>query len=248
MPPRGWQVTVEAALLGLLVVASVSGTLIALAAISAFAVVTPLGILRQHGSHDPGRATTRRAVTLCTTELALIVGASSVAVLRTGGAWLIPYLWIAPLLALEVFAHTRTADDDLTTQLSRAVVGSVTVAAIVIAGGGSSALAAAAFLLLASRAATATSVLCLPPVPSDGAHRPTTAVGDVGQAVGVALAFVACLIDHRMLVGFGCLVLVVVVQFSWSRGPLLSPIVIRRWETAFGLLLVACVAGGVALL
>ncbi len=131
----GWGLTVEPALLGLLVAPSIAGGALAVAAFLAFLVRTPLKVVlvdrRRHRGSDRDRLA-RRVVAV---ELAVLTAMVVVAFARADADWLVPLAVALPLFAIELWFDARSRGRRLTPELCGAIGISAVAAAIVLAGG-----------------------------------------------------------------------------------------------------------------
>jgi hypothetical protein len=242
----GWGLTLEPVLLGLIVAWSIAGLALAIAAFGAFVVRTPLKLvsvdLRRH------RWLPRSALALRFTliELVVIIGAVAVAVAQAGLGWLVPVLIALPFVAVEMWFDIRSRGRRLLPELCGAVGICAVAASIAIADGRSARLAVGLWLVLAARAVAAIPFVR---VQIMRLRRGTgsTSSSDVAQAVGLAVAAAALLVDDRLLVGALAIVALAIVQSLWVRR---DPIPAKRLglrQMAMGLGLVAVTAVGVLL-
>lgn len=241
----GWGLTLEPALLGLLVAPSLAGGALALAAFLAFLVRTPLKTVlvdrRRHRVLDRDRLAGR----VVAVELALLALMVAIAFVRAGADWCVPLLIALPLFATELWYDARSRSRRLVPELCGAVGISAVVAAIALAGGVSWRLAIALWIILGARAVASVpfarvQVLRLRSTP------PSTITSDLGQAVALVIAAVAVAVEVSVLAGAVAIAVVAVVQFAWSRGPARPAKVVGFSQLGFGLAVVAATAIGVA--
>jgi hypothetical protein len=241
----GWGLTLEPALLGLLVVPSIAGGAIGLAAFLAFLVRTPLKTVLvdrvRHRELDRDRVARRIAAA----ELGLLLVLVGVAFALAGVEWCVPFLVALPLFLVELWFDARSRGRQLVPELCGAVGISAAVAAIALAGGEGYELAVALWLVLTARAVASVpfarvQVLRLRSVP------PSTRPSDLAQLVGVIVAAIAAAVDDAVLLGAVAVVLLVAVQFAWSRAPARPAKVVGFGQLGFGLAVVAATAIGVA--
>jgi hypothetical protein len=240
----GWGLTLEPALLGLLVVPSIAGAALGVAAIAAFLVRTPLKTLlvdrRRQRELDRDRFA-RRVVAI---ELAVLVVMVVVASTRAGAEWVVPFAIALPLFAVELWFDARSRGRRLVPELCGAIGITATVASIAIAGGEGYALAFALWLVLAARAVASVpfarvQVLRLRATP------PSTVVSDLSQVAGVVLAAVAYAVDPAVLAGAVAVSVIALVQLAWSRGPARPARVVGFALLGFGIAVVVATAIGV---
>jgi hypothetical protein len=241
----GWGLTFEPALLGLLVAPSIAGGALAVAAVAAFLVRTPLKTLlvdrRRHRELERDRLARRVAAV----EMVVLLVMVAVAFARAGTDWVVPFAIALPLFAIELWFDARSRGRRLVPELCGAVGISATVAAIAIAGGEGSALAFALWLVLAARAVASVpfarvQVLRLRATP------PSTITSDLALGAAVVLAAVAYAVDQAVLAGAVAVVVVTLVELAWSRGPARPAKVVGFAQLGFGLAVVVATAIGVA--
>ncbi len=75
---------------------------------------------------------------------------------------------------------------------------------------------------------------------------PSHRASDLGQIGGVVLAAVSVAVDAATTAGAAAVVILVLVQFAWSRGPARPAVVVGVSQLGFGLAVVAATAIGVA--
>jgi hypothetical protein len=242
----GWGLTLEPALLGLLVEPSVAGGALAVAAFLAFLVRTPLKTLlvdrRRHRVLERDRLATRVVVL----ELGLLALMVAIALVRAGVEWCVPLLIALPLFATELWYDARSRGRRLVPELCGAIGISAVAAAIAVAGGASWQLSIALWIVLGARAIASVpfarvQVLRLRSTP------PSTIPSDVAQLVALAVAAAAVVVDASVLCGAVAVAVVAIVQFAWSRGPARPAKVVGFAQLGFGLAVVAATAIGVAL-
>jgi hypothetical protein len=240
----GWGLTLEPALLGMLVAPSLAGLAAAGAALLAFLARTPLKIVLVDRHRHRRLARTRAAAVIALAEL-VVFCALAVAVAASADARaLVPLAIAAPLFAVELWFDARSRGRRLVPELCGAVGISAVVAVMVLLDGQSASLAAALWTLLAARAIASVSfargqVLRL----RSGAS--STRVSDVAQLAGAVIAVVSWLVDPDVAIGAVCVLAVIGAQFAWSRGPARRAKVVGFWQLGFGLAIVVATAIGV---
>jgi hypothetical protein len=240
----GWGLTLEPALLGLLVAPSIAGGALGVAAFLAFVVRTPLKTLlvdrRRHRLLERDRLA-GRAVAIELVALALLV---AIAFARAGAEWCVPLLVALPLFGTELWYDARSRSRRLVPELCGAVGISAVAAAIALAGGTSWELAIALWTILAARAVASVpfarvQVLRLRSTP------PSTAASDLAQVSALVVAAIAVAVEPSVLAGALTVGMVALVQFAWSRGPARPAKVVGFSQLGFGLTVVAATAIGV---
>ncbi len=240
----GWGLTLEPALLGLLVAPTLAALASAAAALLAFVARTPIKIVLVDRHRHRRLKRTRTAALVAAAELLIFcVLVGGVAIVADARA-LVPLAVAAPLFAVELWFDARSRGRRLVPELCGAVGISVVVAVIVLLDDQSAGLAAALWTLLAARAIASVTfprgqVLRL----RSGAS--STTVSDIAQLLGVALAIVAWFLDSEAAVGALCVVTVIGAQYAWSRGPVRRAKVVGFWQLGFGLAIVVGTAFGV---
>ncbi|HLM19814.1 MAG TPA: YwiC-like family protein [Acidimicrobiia bacterium] len=241
----GWGLTLEPALLGLLVAPSIAGGALALAAFLVFLVRTPLKVLlvdrHRHRSLERDRLAGRVVVA----ELVVLATMIVVALARAGVEWIVPFAAALPLFAIELWYDARSRSRRLVPELCGAIGISGAVAAIALAGGETYRLAIALWLVLAARAVASVpfarvQVLRLRATP------PSTATSDIGGLAALVLAALAVTVDASVVLGAVAVAVVAVAQFLWSRGPARPAVVVGFSQLGFGLAVVLATAIGVA--
>jgi hypothetical protein len=240
----GWGLTLEPALLGLLVAPSIAGAALGVAAFLAFLVRTPLKTLlvdrRRHRVLDRDRLAGR----VVAAELVGIAFMAAVAFVRAGAEWCVPLLLALPLFAIELWYDARSRGRRLVPELCGAVGISAVATAIALAGDASWRLALALWIILAARAVASVpfarvQVLRLRSTP------PPTTTSDIGQVAALAVAALAVMVESSVLAGAVAVAVVALVQFAWSRGPARPAKVVGFSQLGFGLAVVVATAIGV---
>lgn len=240
----GWGLTLEPALLGLLVAPSVAGGALALAAFLAFVVRTPLKLVLVDRHRHRALERDHLARRVVAAEVAVLLALVAVARIDAGADWIAPFAIALPLFAVELWFDARSRSRRLVPELCGAVGISAVAASIALAGGESAALAAALWLVLAARAIASVpfarvQVLRLRAVPS-----PPRA-SDLAQLAGVAVAAIAVAVDDAVLAGAVAVLIVALAQRAWSRGAARPAKVVGFAQLGFGLAVVIATAIGV---
>ncbi|WP_421117950.1 YwiC-like family protein [Aquihabitans daechungensis] len=240
----GWGLTLEPALLGLLVAPSVAGACIALGAVVAFLVRTPLRIAavdRRRG-RKLDRTHLARRVALVELALLAVLGAASLA-LGEPRFW-VPLLVAVPMLGVAASFEVRSRGRRLIPELAGAVGVCSVASMIVLADGGTGRLAAGVWLVLAGRVVTS-----IPHVRGQIArlhHRPSSAqVTLAGDAAAVALGLAAVGLEQGLGAGALAVCAVVVAQRVADRRPVPRPAVLGMRQMAMGFAVVLATAIGV---
>lgn len=238
----GWGLTAEPALLGLLLAPTIAGACLAVAAMVAFVVRTPLRfvLVDRHRGRRLERTTVAAKVVLA--EGVVLVAQVVGAVVTAEAPFWWPAVMAAPLVGLELWFDTRSRSRRLVPELAGAIGVCAVAAMIVLAAGHPSAEAGAAWLILASRAVTAiphvrAQILRLHGRPTRSS---TLVVADVVALLGVAGAVA---LEPAMLAGALAVLVVVGVERATDGRPA-PPKVIGIRQMVLGLAVVAVTATG----
>jgi Ca2+/Na+ antiporter len=240
----GWGLTIEPALLGLIVAPSIAGAALGLAALVAFVARTPVKLLLVDRWRRRRLPRTALAERVAIVELVVLAALLGLVALTAHGAFWVPLLIALPLVAVELWFDMRSRSRRLVPELAGTIgVGSV-VAAIVLADGGAVALAAGLWFVIAARAVASLPFVRLQlarakqkaqqTIPSDGA-----------QAAGLALGGAAVALDHRLLAGLVALVVVAVLHIAAARRHPPVAAVLGVQQMILGLVVVMATAVGV---
>jgi hypothetical protein len=243
----GWGLTLEPALLGILVAPSRAGVALALAAPVAFMARTPLKVVLVDHRRRHVRDRTKLASRVLTTEVALLAGLVVAAIAAADAPFLWPLAFAAPLVIVELWFDMRSRSRRLIPELAGAVGISGVAAMIALADDADARLAVGLWLLLGARAITA-----IPYVRAQIArlhHRPwgarTLAVAD---ASAVIVAGSAVALDAVLGLGALAVIGVIVAQRIAARRPLPTAKVLGLRQMGLGSTVVALTAVGVHIL
>jgi len=241
----GWGLTLEPALLGLLVAPSGAGVALALAALGCFVARTPLRVVlvdRHRGRH---LERDRVALRLLAVELAVLAALVAVATTTGDLRWWIPVLAAAPAAALELWFDLRSRSRRLVPELAGSLAVCAAAPAVVLAGGGAAAVAAATWLVMAARV-----VAALPFVRAQIGRihgRPLDRRGPLlGDVAALGLAATAVAVEAASTAGAVAVAAVIVAQRALARHPRPRAALLGAAETALGLGVV--LAAGLGLL
>jgi hypothetical protein len=222
---------------------SLAGLALAVAAVLAFLVRTPLRLvligLRRHRHGDapmsPGRE--RLARQLALVELALLGLALLLAVWLTAEpTWWLPGLAALPLLALTLWHDMRSRSRDLVPEVAGALAFASVASMGALAGGASWPLALGLWLIVGARVGTSIPHVRAQVARLHGRRVDGRAV-DVGDAVALLLAGAAALVEPALLLGTGAVVaLVIVGRVAIARPPIPAKTLgLRQMALGFGL-------------
>jgi hypothetical protein len=240
----GWGLTLEPAVLGLLIAPSAAGWCIALGAVVAFLARTPLKLVAVDRRRDRRLERTRLAQRVAAVELALL------ALLALGALVLgAPGFWVAgvvalPLLAVEGWFEVRSRGRRLVPELAGAIGVCSVAAMVVLAHGETGRLAAGLWFVLAARVTTS-----IPHVRAQIARLHQRAVPSraalAGDVAAVTLAAAAVLLDRSLIAGAISVLVVMAVQRLSATRPVPRPVVLGLRQTALGLGVVLVTAAAV---
>lgn len=150
----GWSLTLEPALLGLLVAPTVAGVALALAALVAFMLRTPLklSLVDLHRGRRLPRSVLAQRV--AATEAVVLVALLAVAATGDPRLWL-PLLAALPLLGVELWYDVRSRSRSLIPELAGIIGVGAVAAAIALAGGEPWATSLGLWVIVAARAIAA---------------------------------------------------------------------------------------------
>lgn len=239
----GWGLTLEPGLLGLLVRPSAAGVLLALAAVVAFLVRTPLKLVAVDRLRGRRLPRTTLAARVAVGELVVLAALAGGAGALAGWRWVLPLLAAAPLLAVEAWFDVRSRGRRLAPELAGAVGVSAVAAAVALTGGAPVSLALAAWLVLAARVLTA-----IPSVRAIVLARHGRPVAGPPQllwdAVALLVAAGAVAVDHRLVAGAAAVAVVVVAQRHLARRPPVRIALLGAQQVGLGLLVVLAAGVG----
>ena len=147
----GWSLTLEPAILGLIVAFSPAGLALAFAALIGFVARTPLKIVLIDRFRDRWLERSRLAARIFGAEVAVGVVLVVVAVATAEGPFWWPLVIAVPLIAIELWHDMRSRSRNLIPELAGSI-GIASIAAIVaLAGGESNEVGAGLWIVMAAR-------------------------------------------------------------------------------------------------
>lgn len=245
----GWGLTLEPALLGLLVAASWPGAAIGAAAFVGFLARTPLRVVLVDRRRHRELERTRLASRVLAIELAVIALLGGAALALAGPVWLVPVAVAVPLVIVELAYDMRSRSRRLVPELCGSIGIAAVAPAIVLAAAteidrDTVALAAGLWLILAARA-----LASIPFVRAQIVHLRrgvrATALSDAMQVVALAVASVAVVLHRSSAAGAVGIAVIVVLQLIWSRRPSPPARTLGFRQLGLGLALVVITAIGV---
>lgn len=240
----GWGLTLEPALLGLLLAFSWPGVAIGLTAFLAFLLRTPLKLAAIDRRRHRSLTRSRLAARIAGLEGIVLVTLVASAAVASGWHWLLPIAVAGPLFGVELWFDVRSRSRRLLPELCGAVGISAVAASIIIAGDASGRLAIAAWMIVAGRA------LASIPYVRTQIRRTRHGSASLGasdglQVAGVSLAAVAVAVDYQVVLGGVAVAVLAVAQAVATRRRHIPPVkVIGMRQMAVGLAVVAATALG----
>ena len=237
----GWGLTLEPAVLGLLVAPSVAGVCLAAGAVTAFVLRTPLKIILVDRRRERRLPRTRVAKRIAAVE-AVILGALVAAAMATASEpfWM-PVAIALPLVVLELWFDMRSRSRRLVPELAGAIGISAVVAIIALADGAAGRLAAALWRVLAGRRRD----LCSVGACSDRAvprSRPQHCCSRHRRRHRHRVGFRFRVFDEAVVIGGVAVLLVVAVQRVVATRPAARPKVLGVMESVLGIVVVVATA------
>ena len=240
----GWGLTAEPALLGLLVAPSWAGIALALAALVAFVVRTPLKLVLVDRWRGRWLPRTRLAARVAALELVVLIALAALAIALAGWAWVVPIALAAPLVAIELWFDMRSRSRRVVPEVCGAVGIASVAAAIAVAGGTSAQLAIALWLVLAARAVAAIPFVRVQI--SRLRHGSASLVSsDLAQVAGALVVAVAVSVDRAVAAGAVAVAALLVAHIAWVRQPPIPAKTLGFRQLFLGLAVVAVTAVGV---
>lgn len=233
----GWSLTLEPALLGLIVEPSWAGLCLAGAGLTAFLARTPAKIAlidRRRGRVLPR---TRPAAWIGTAEIAvlisLVVAASALA--------LAPFWWplaaASPLVALELWYDIRSRSRRLVPELAGSVGVASIAAAVALAGGASDLLAGGLWLIAGARAA-ATIPFVRVQLRRAKDHAPARWHSDVAQVLVVMAVAMGRSVEAVSTPALVAIIILALMHGGLVRSPVPRAAVIGAQQVVLGLAVV----------
>lgn len=240
----GWGLTLEPALLGLLIAPSAAGVCLGLAALLGFVARTPVRLVLVDLGRRRLLPRTRLALGVAAIEVVAIAGLVAAAVLTTEHPFWWPAVLAAPLIVTELWFGRRSRSRRLVPELAGAVAISSVAAMVVLAGGGDGRVAAGAWLVLAARIATSIPYVRSRILQLHGRPSPS-GVLVAGDVVAIGLAAIAVGLDRAFVAGAVAIVAVVAYQRLTAHRPVRRVAVLGVHQMLLGFGVVAVTAVGV---
>lgn len=240
----GWGLTLEPAVLGLLVAPSWAGAALAVAAFVAFMARTPVKLVLVDHWRRRRLDRTVLAERVAAIELGALGALVAAAALTANGPFWVPLAIAVPFFATELWFDMRSRSRRLVPELAGAVGIASVVAAIVLADDRSTMLAIALWTLLAARAIASIPFvrIQLRRLRNQAFRR---SASDLAQVVATGIGVLAIAFDEQVLAGFVALLLLAAFQVGAVRRTPPRAAIIGSMQLVLGLALVGITAVGV---
>ena len=241
----GWGLTLEPAVLGLLVAPSVAGGALGIAALAAFLFRTPFKIAAGDLRRDRRTARTLLAVRAAVGYGIVLAVSITTAVITAGHPFWQPLAFAAPLVVLQAAYDVRSRSRRLVPEIAGPVAIASIAASIALAGGEETATAYGLWLVMALRAA-ASVILVRAQLRRAKAQPYRKAPAHLAAALGAAIATGVAVAGW--VPWLGATAIAALVPFGWwslARPPVRA-VVVGIHQTVVGIVVVALTAAGVA--
>jgi hypothetical protein len=233
----GWSLTLEPAMLGLIVAPSLAGACLGLVALLGFVARTPLKLVLVDRWRERSLPRTELAKRVLAIEVVIMAVVLAVAFSTASASFWLPFVIAAPLIAVELWYDMKSHSRRLVPELLGSIgVGSV-AAAIVLADDGSGALAAGLWIVIAAR-----SVATIPFVRVQLRRKKQQAfrlwTSDFAQLAAVVALVVAWLTDLVSLPGALVIGGLALMQLVLSRRLVPAVPMVGAQQVVFGLAVV----------
>lgn len=240
----GWGLTLEPALLGLLVAPGSAGVALAVIALLGFLARTPLKIALVDAYRGRSLQRTRVARAVAATEIAAIGILLAVAAVTSRGSFWIPAIVSAGLVGVELWFDIRSRSRRLVPELAGAIGVSGIAAMIVLADGKDTPTAVAVWLILAARAVTSIPFVREQVARIHG-HQPAHRLLIATDLTAVAIAALAVVVLPSALAGAVTIAAVVAYQRISALRPTARAALIGALQMVVGLVVVTITAIGI---
>ncbi len=248
----GWSLSLEPAILGLLVAPSWSGVMLSLVGLLAFVTRTPLKVALVDRWRHRRLDRSVLAERIASTEMALLAFLLGLAfVLTTHTGWWWPIVLATPLFAVELWYDMHSRGRRLVALLSGPLGVGALAASVVMVGGGSTRLALGAWLAISIRSIAAIFFVRFQLARAKGQDRASELETGMVQALVATIALAAWLIgpltESSVLLPWTVTMLVMVIvsiHLALSRLPVPPPKIVGIQQLVMGVVFV--VAAGLA--
>lgn len=233
----GWSLTLEPALLGLIVAPSVAGFALAAAALVGFLLRTPLRVVLVDQFRGRLLERTGIAARLAAGEAVILAALAAVAFVTGEPGWWVPMAPAAALITIEIFYDVRSRSRRLVPELAGTVGIGAIAAAIALAGGATMALAYGLWLVIAARAGSAVFFVRLQLRRAKGQpHR--VWISDLAQVVASVAVCVGVAFDSVPVAGAGAVTALALIHGALSRMAPPRAAILGSQQVVFGLTVV----------
>jgi hypothetical protein len=237
----GWSLTLEPALLGLIVAFSPAGLALAFAALLGFTARTPLKVVLVDRFRDRWLERSALAARVFAAEAALGSLLVIVALVAARGSFWWPVAIAIPLIGVELWHDMRSRSRHLIPELAGSI-GIAAIAAIVaLAGGETNQVAAGLWIVMGARAAAAVPFVRVQLLRFK--DRPFTLTpSDAAQTAAVAVVAVAWIADLVPLGAVGAVGILAVFELVAVRRPPVRAAIVGAQQVVLGLTVVLITA------
>ncbi len=237
----GWSLTLEPALLGLIVAPTWAGAALAAMALVGFLARTPLKtamVDRRRRRHLPRTVLATRVVAVETVAIAVLVAFA--ATTAEAGFWM-PLLFALPLLGIELWYDVRSRSRRLVPELAGTVGIASVAAAIALAGAVDTPIAYGLWAVAAARAVAAVVFVRVQlRRAKDQPHR--LATSDAGQAVAIAAIATTTAAEATSGAALAAIAILAAIHIALVRRPPPAAPVLGAQQVVLGLAVIV-VAG-----
>lgn len=239
----GWSLTLEPAILGLLVAPSAAGVALGAAALVAFVARTPVKLALVDWWRRRRLARTVLAERVAAVEIAVLVALLATAIATAHAAFWLPLAIATPLVAVELWYDVRSRSRRLVPELAGTIGIGAVAAAIILAGGGEAGDAAGAWCVIAARAVAAIPFvrLQLRRAKGGGERGASDGAWQIGSVVLVGAGVVAGVVP---VAGFVAVAVLAMFHAVAARRPVPGVPIIGAQQVVLGLGVVLATALG----
>lgn len=239
----GWSLTLEPALLGLIVAPSPGGLALTAAGVVAFVARTPVKLVLVDGWRGRRLPRTELAARVASVEVLLLMGLVTAAVVVTEHQFWWPLVLAAPLILLELWYDMRSRGRHLVPEWAGAVgIGSV-ASAVALAGGEPDGIAIWLWVVIGARAFAS-----VPFVRTQlRRHRgqpDQRSLSDLAQPLAVGVVLTVWLAGEGTLAGVVAVSVLASFQLTAVRRPAPRAAVVGAEQVGLGLMVVLVTALG----
>ena len=233
----GWSLTLEPAILGLIVAPTPAGFALAAAALVGFLFRTPARVVLVDRFRDRHLERTALALRVAAIEAAILIILVITAAVTADHAWWPPLIPAALLISVELWYDIRSRSRRLVPELAGTIGISAIAAAIALAGGAETSIAYSLWLVMAVRAASAVFFVRLQLRRAKGqAHRVRDS--DAAQGAAAAAVVLGATVGSVPLAGAAAVAVLGVAHVVLSRTPPPRAAMVGAQQVVFGLIIV----------